>query len=155
MRYINFDTFERVSAGLLMLGMAVVILLTIFHFALGLYEFTVGYSVSLDYGAFQRIFDRVLAAVIALELARSVHQMAQGKHGVVQVRTVILIGVLAVVRKLILLEIESTSGVYLIGLSATILSLGAVYGLLCWVEIRVKPEPSALEDATEKEGAQL
>lgn len=153
MRHLNFDTFERVAAGLVLLGMTVVILLTIFHFGLGLYEFTVGYSISLDYAAFQRIFDRVLAAVIALELARSVQQMALGKHGVVQVRTVILIGVLAVVRKLILLEIESTSGIYLLGLSATIIALGSVYILLYWVELRVKPERSPLEDPTEKDAA--
>ena len=41
-------------------------------------------------------------------------------------RPVVVIGMLAVVRKLILLEVDSTSGAFLVGLAATILALGLV-----------------------------
>lgn len=145
MKYLTFDWFERAAAAILMVGMAVVILLTIVHFGAGLMDFMTGYSVDIDYAAFQQLFDRVLAAVIALELARSVYLIVLGKHGVVQVRVVVLIGVLAVVRKLILLEIEETTGFYLLGLSAAILSLGAVYTLLYWAEVKVRRDQSPLE----------
>ncbi len=147
MKFLTFDWFERASAAILMVGMAVVIVLTIIHFGAGLVTFITGYSVDIDYAAFQQLFDRVLASVIALELARSVYLIVLGKHGVEQVRVVVLIGVLAVVRKLILLEIEQATALYLLGLSAAILSLGAVYALLYWAEVRVRGQSSPLQRA--------
>ena len=106
--WLSYARFERLIAALLLAGMGVVILLTVVHFGVALVEITLDYDAGWDYRTFQTLFDRVLAAVIALELARTVQQMAAGKHGLTQVRTVVLIGVLAVVRKLILLEIETT-----------------------------------------------
>ncbi|RSK32319.1 hypothetical protein EJA01_13030 [Rhodovulum iodosum] len=116
-----------------MAGMGVVILLATFSFLRTTVQATLGFGGALDYATFQTLFDRVLAAVIALELAHSVQQMAAGHRGLVQVKTVIIIGVLAVVRKLILLEVESTSGLFLIGVAAAILSLGLVLALTHWV----------------------
>ncbi|MDF2781391.1 MAG: putative rane protein of unknown function, partial [Geminicoccaceae bacterium] len=49
---------------------------------------------------------------------------------VVQVRTVILIAMLAVVRKLIILDLAATDAQHLFALAAAILALGAVYWLV-------------------------
>ena len=83
---------------------------------------------ALDYELFQTLFDRVLAAVIALELAHSIRQMVAGDHGYGQLRTVIVIGMLAVVRKLIVLEVDQATGGFLIGIAAAVaaLALGLV-----------------------------
>lgn len=118
--------FERLISHLLLVGMVGVVLLAAWSFfrATGLALFDFGHP--LDYSAFQTLFDRVLAAIIALELAHSIHQMALGDHRLAQVRTVVVIGMLAVVRKLILLEVDSTSGAFLVGLAATVLALGLV-----------------------------
>jgi uncharacterized membrane protein (DUF373 family) len=48
----------------------------------------------------------------------------------VQVRTVILIAMLAVVRKLIILDLTRTYALELFGLAAAILALGGVYWLV-------------------------
>ena len=137
---IPYGAFERLVAWLVTGGMVAVILLALVHFARGLYETVVGAEPGWDYGAFQVLFDRVLTVVIALELARSVQQMAKGEHGLAQVRTVVLIGILAVVRKLILLEIDSTTGVFLAGLAAAILALGLVYALVLEAERRARKD---------------
>ena len=47
-----------------------------------------------------------------------------------QVRAVILIAMLAIVRKLIILDIDTTAASQLLALAAAILSLGAVYWLV-------------------------
>jgi uncharacterized membrane protein (DUF373 family) len=139
-KYLNYAVFERSVAWLLTAGMAVVILLALLHFVRGLYEAGLGVTPEWDYRAFQILFDRVLTVLIALELARSVLQMAQGAHGLAQVRTVVLIGILAVVRKLILLEVDNTSGLFLLGIAAATLALGLVYALVLEAERRARKQ---------------
>ena len=148
-RWLRYETFERAIAVLLTVGMAVIIGLAMVHLAFGLWSTVWDYSPDINYRAFQGLFDRVLAALIALELAHSVRQMAQGKHGLSQVRTVVLIGILAVVRKLILLEIETTSGLFLLGLGGAILALGAVYALVLWAETATRKDPPPSPGAPE------
>lgn len=140
-QYLRFDWLERGVAYVLLAGMLAVIALTIVHLGAGLWSVWTGSLVNLNYRDFQGLFDRILAALIALELAHSVRQTAAGEHGLIQVRTVLLIGVLAVVRKLILLEIETTSGLFLLGLAAAVLALGSVYALILWMETRAKADP--------------
>ncbi|MAU98423.1 MAG: hypothetical protein CMP81_21495 [Fulvimarina sp.] len=128
--------FEKLVAHILLFGMVGVVLLTLWSFlrATGLALFDFGRP--FEYSAFQALFDRVLAAIIALELAHSIHQMALGDHRLAQVRTVIVIGVLAVVRKLILLEVDTTSGAFLAGLAATFLALGGLLVMVHFVDSR-------------------
>ena len=148
--HLNLDWLERGVAYVLLGGMLAVIALTLIHVAAGLVSVWTGDLMGLAYSDFQGLFDRILAALIALELAHSVRQTASGEHGLIQVRTVLLIGVLAVVRKLILLEIESTSGLFLLGLAAAVLALGSVYALILYMETRAKtdppPAPGAMDD---------
>jgi uncharacterized membrane protein (DUF373 family) len=146
-RHLRFDWLERGVAYVLLAGMMAVIALTLIHVGAGLWAVWTGSLTTLAYSDFQGLFDRILAALIALELAHSVRQTAAGEHGLIQVRTVLLIGVLAVVRKLILLEVETTSGLFLLGLAAAILALGTVYALILYMETRAKvdqpPAPGA------------
>ncbi len=131
-----YGGFERGVAAVLLLGMIVVICLAAWSFLRSTADAVMASDAILDYRAFQTLFDRVLAAVIALELAHSVHQMVTGKHGLAQVKTVIIIGILACVRKLILLEIDTSSGAFLLGLGGMIVALGAIYALVHWIEQR-------------------
>lgn len=147
-KYVSWRYFERAVAFVLTLGSGVVVLMAVAFFVIGLAEPVMNFRDGWDYSTFQRLFDRLIAVLIALELSHSVQQMAAGEHGLTQVRTVLLIGVLAVVRKFILLEIESTSGLFLAGLAAAILALGAVYALILWVERRSdRPAPPAPGEA--------
>lgn len=146
-QYLRFDLLERGVAYVLLAGMIAVIALTLVHVAAGLWTVWTGSLLDLGYRDFQGLFDRILAALIALELAHSVRQTAAGEHGLIQVRTVLLIGVLAVVRKLILLEIESTSGLFLLGLAAAVLALGGVYALVLWMETRAKADARSVSSA--------
>lgn len=142
-----YTRFERLVATVLLIGMVAVILLATFSFLRTTVETTLDWQDPLAYGTFQTLFDRVLAAIIALELAHSVHMMVLGKHGFTQVKVVLLIGVLAVVRKLILLEIGETSGLFLLGIASAVLALGAVFALVHYVEVRENekalPSPGA------------
>jgi uncharacterized membrane protein (DUF373 family) len=64
-----------------------------------------------DYSVFQAIFGMIFTVIIALEFKRSLLVLAERRDNVVQVRNVILIALLAVVRKLLILDVATTEAV--------------------------------------------
>jgi uncharacterized membrane protein (DUF373 family) len=71
-----------------------------------------------------------MTVIIALEFQRSLVVITGRRLGIVQVRTVVLIALLAVVRKLLILDLTSTDAALLFGLAAATLALGVVYRLV-------------------------
>jgi len=127
-----YERFEQVVILILTGLIAIVIVfavwnlgLKIFHAVLSPQNFD-----PTDYSVFQAIFGAIFTVIIALEFKRSLQIVTERTDTVVQVRAVILIAMLAIVRKLILLDLSSTHAQDLLALSAAILSLGAVYWLV-------------------------
>ncbi len=83
-----------------------------------------------DYSAFQVVFGMIFTVIIALEFERSLLVIAERDRGVVQVRTVILIALLAIVRKLMIMDMSTADTQQLFALAAAVLALGGVYWLL-------------------------
>ena len=83
-----------------------------------------------DYSAFQVVFGMIFTVIIALEFERSLLVIAERDRGVVQVRTVILIALLAIVRKLMIMDMSTADTQQLFALGAAVLALGGVYWLL-------------------------
>jgi uncharacterized membrane protein (DUF373 family) len=83
-----------------------------------------------DHVVFQTVFGMILTVIIALEFKRSLLVAAERRRSIVQVRTVILLAMLAIVRKLIILDLAHTDAAQLFALAAAILSLGIVYWLV-------------------------
>jgi uncharacterized membrane protein (DUF373 family) len=83
-----------------------------------------------DYAVFQALFGMIFTVIIALEFKRSLLVVAERQHGVVQVRTVILIALLAIVRKLMIIDLTATDAQQLFALAAAIVALGGVYWLV-------------------------
>lgn len=72
----------------------------------------------------------ILTVIIALEFKRALLVLAERGDGVVQVRTVVLIALLAVVRKLLILDLSAVNAAELFALASIILALGGVYWLV-------------------------
>ena len=83
-----------------------------------------------DYAVFQALFGMIFTVIIALEFKRSLLVVADRRFGIVQVRTVILIALLAVVRKLMIIDLTTTEALQLFALAATIVALGGVFWLV-------------------------
>jgi uncharacterized membrane protein (DUF373 family) len=79
---------------------------------------------------FQTIFGMVFTVIIALEFKHSLLIVLARQESVVRVRSIILIAMLAMVRKFIILDLAQSANTELFGLSAAILSLGVVYWLV-------------------------
>jgi uncharacterized membrane protein (DUF373 family) len=79
---------------------------------------------------FQTVFGMVFTVIIALEFKHSLLIVLARQESVVRVRSIILIAMLAMVRKFIILDLGVAGEANLFGLSAAILSLGIVYWLV-------------------------
>jgi uncharacterized membrane protein (DUF373 family) len=80
-----------------------------------------------DYEVFQAFFGMIFTVIIALEFKRSLLVVAERRHGIVQVRTLILMALLAIVRKLMIIDLSSTDAQQLLALAAAIVALGSVH----------------------------
>ena len=72
----------------------------------------------------------ILTVLIALEFNHSIVQIVQKRSSIVQVRVIVLIAVLLIVRKFVLIDFLKTDPATVAGLSALLLALGALYWLL-------------------------
>ncbi len=127
-----YEKFEHAVILVLVGLIAIVVVAAVWSLAL-----KIVYSLILsdtfdptDPAVFQAVFGSIFTVIIALEFKRTLLVAAERKHSVVQVRAVILIAMLAIVRKLIILDFSTADAVQLLGLAAAILSLGAVYRLV-------------------------
>jgi uncharacterized membrane protein (DUF373 family) len=79
---------------------------------------------------FQTVFGMIFTVIIALEFKHSLLMVLTRQESVVRVRSVVLIAMLAMVRKFIVLDIGEAAAAEVFALSAAILALGIVYWLV-------------------------
>jgi uncharacterized membrane protein (DUF373 family) len=83
-----------------------------------------------DYSAFQAVFGMIFTVIIALEFKKSLLVVAERRDTVVQIRSVVVIALLAICRKVIILDLSETDALHILAFAATILALGVVYWLV-------------------------
>jgi uncharacterized membrane protein (DUF373 family) len=91
---------------------------------------------AFEYESFQSLFEMVLTVLIALEFNHTLAGIVSGRGGLIQVRAVVLIGILVIVRKFILIDMDSTPALFLMGLALAIFAMGVVYWLVVDVDHR-------------------
>jgi uncharacterized membrane protein (DUF373 family) len=95
-----------------------------------------------DSQVFQAVFGMVLTVLIALEFKHSLLVVLHQQRDIVQIRSVVLIALLAMVRKFIILDIYQTQPAVVFALAAASLSLGIVFWL-----VRNQDEPESVSPA--------
>jgi uncharacterized membrane protein (DUF373 family) len=78
-----------------------------------------------------------------MEFNHSILQTMERLHRIIQVKTVILISILALARKFIVLNIEVTPALTIVALGFAVIALGVVYWLLRERDDRCVPETKA------------
>jgi uncharacterized membrane protein (DUF373 family) len=108
------------------------VVLAVWNLALKIFTsiFARGFDPTDYYSVFQTVFGMIFTVIIALEFKRSLLVITERDRGVVQVRTVILIALLAIVRKLMIIDLSAVSAEQLLALAAATLALGGVYWLV-------------------------
>jgi uncharacterized membrane protein (DUF373 family) len=124
----HYKRFEQLVSLVLTVLISLVIIAALFHLSMRV-------AVLLFYGLidpadpenFQALFGMILTVLIALEFNHSIVGVLERRKSIIQIRTVVLIALLALVRKFIIFDVSKTEPLTIIGLAAVILALGAVY----------------------------
>ena len=98
----------------------------------------------LDHSVFQTVFGMIMTLLIAMEFKHSIIKVVMRKESIIQVKTVLLIALLALSRKFIILEPDISPG-KLAALAATTLALGVTYWLLRERDDRLAGQAAARE----------
>ena len=127
-----YQRFEHIIVLVLTALIAVVVVVAVWNLSLKIL-FGLVLSGSLDpsdYAIFQAVFGMIFTVIIALEFKKSLLVIAERRENVVQIRSVVMIALLAICRKVIILDLRETEAPQIFALAAAILSLGVVYWLI-------------------------
>ncbi|MEK0081806.1 phosphate-starvation-inducible PsiE family protein [Benzoatithermus flavus] len=138
-----YERFEQIVCLILTLLIAAVILAATWHLSARIVMLLLVDAVDpANQTVFQTIFGMIMTVLIALEFKHSLLGVLERKHSIVQVQTVVLIALLALVRKFILIDATKTEPLTLIGLALAVLALGGVYWLVREQDYREAHEAS-------------
>jgi uncharacterized membrane protein (DUF373 family) len=127
-----YQRFEYIVIMILTALIAVIVIAAVWNLSLKIL-FGLVLSGSLDpsdYTIFQAVFGMIFTVIIALEFKKSLLVIAERRESVVQIRSVVMIALLAICRKVIILDLRETDAPQLFALAAAILALGVVYWLI-------------------------
>lgn len=126
-----FGRFEQVVAFALGLIIAAVILIALAQLVMKLAPLLIGGALDpQDHEVFQSLFGMIMTLLIAMEFRHSIVRVALRRDSIIQVKTVLLIALLALSRKFIVLDVHTTSSPTIAALAGATLALGIVYWLL-------------------------
>jgi uncharacterized membrane protein (DUF373 family) len=126
----SYQRFEQVVSRIVMAFVAIVIVYAVILTAIELaVDFMLGRAF-METELIQDVFGSILTILILLEFNHSIAVSLKHKLGIVQARTVVLIAILVVARKIILLDFKTASIETLAAHAGVALALGALYWLM-------------------------
>ncbi|WP_029603207.1 phosphate-starvation-inducible PsiE family protein [Kozakia baliensis] len=127
-----FDLFEELAMLVLTLCITVVAALGLLHVLYAVFEMLCTATLSPTSPVLlQNLFGLFFTVLIALEFKHSILVSPDTpSHSMVRMRSVLLIGMMATVRKFIVLDLNGVDVLEVLALSAAILALGIVYWLI-------------------------
>ncbi len=130
----QYRRFERLVSLVLTLAIGLLVLVAIFYLLSNVFQLLfVESGDPFNFRLFQAVFDMVLTILIAMEFNNSIVRTMEEEGrlgGFIHVEVVVLIAIMAVVRKFMVMDVESLDPQHLIGLGGAILALGGTYWLL-------------------------
>jgi uncharacterized membrane protein (DUF373 family) len=125
-----YERFEQVVALVLDAIIAVIIVVALFQLIRVVVVMLLNESLNpLQHETFQVVFGMIMTLLIALEFKHSIIKVALRRGSIIQVRTVLLIALIALSRKFVILDVE-TSPATIAALAFALLALGGVYWLM-------------------------
>ena len=138
-----YERFEQSVVGVLTLVIAVIIALATWQLLLHTLKLMESHVVNpADPQVFQALFGMVLTVLIALEFKHTLLVVRHHRRAIVQVRAVVLIALLALVRRFIILDLYQTAPSIIAALAGAVLALGIVFSLVGNVEQQQEDEVS-------------
>jgi uncharacterized membrane protein (DUF373 family) len=103
-----YERFEQVIALALSAIIAVIIVVSLLQLISIVFSLLIIDAFNpLDHKVFQAVFGMIMTLLIAMEFKHSIVRVALRRDSIIQVKTVILIGLIALARKFVILDPES------------------------------------------------
>lgn len=126
-----YERFEQTVVSVLTLVIAFIVAIAAWQLVLYTLKLIGSHVVNpADPQVFQGIFGMVLTVLIALEFKHTLLVVKHHRRAIVQVRAVVLIALLALVRRFIILDLYQTSPSVITALAGAALALGVVFWLV-------------------------
>lgn len=126
-----YERFERLVAMLLSVAIAVTVLYAMYYLVVHVFTLLVVRSADpFDYRVFQSVFEMILTVLIALEFNHTIVRSLKGEGSIVQIKVVLLIGMLVLVRKFIIMDLETLDPWKVGALALAVIALGVTYWLM-------------------------
>ena len=138
-----YERFEQSVVGVLTLVIAVIVALATWQLLLHTLKLMESHVVNpADPQVFQTLFGMVLTVLIALEFKHTLLVVRHHRRAIVQVRAVVLIALLALVRRFVILDLYQTAPSIIAALAGAVLALGIVFSLVGNAEQQQEDEVS-------------
>jgi uncharacterized membrane protein (DUF373 family) len=125
-----YERFEQVVALVLSAVIAAIIVVSLFQLISIVFTLLIVDAFNpLDHKVFQSVFGMIMTLLIAMEFKHSIVRVALRRDSIIQVKTVILIALIALARKFVILDPEVSPG-KVAALAGATLALGVTYWLL-------------------------
>ena len=126
-----YERFEQTVVSLLTLVIAIIVAIATWQLLLHTLRLVGSHVLNPgDPPAFQSLFGMVLTVLIALEFKHTLLIVKHHRRAIVQVRAVVLIALLALVRRFIILDLYRTPPSVVAALAGAALALGIVFWLV-------------------------
>ncbi|WP_419759450.1 phosphate-starvation-inducible PsiE family protein [Acidisoma sp.] len=135
-----YETFEHIVMLILTVIIVVLIGFATYHLMLTTYGLIVaGQLDPANRDVYPSLFGMFFTVLIGLEFKRSFLIVTASQTSIVRIRSIILIGMLATLRKFIVLDLKEINVLEMLAVAAAILALGIVYWLVRDQETRSRP----------------
>lgn len=125
-----YERFEQVIALALSLVIAVIIVVSLVQLVKVVFTLLVVEAFNpLDHAVFQTVFGMIMTLLIAMEFKHSIIRVVTQHESIIQVKTVVLIALIALARKFVILD-PDTPPAKIAALAGAAVALGITYWLL-------------------------
>jgi uncharacterized membrane protein (DUF373 family) len=126
-----YEKFEQSVVAVLTLVIAIIVAVATWQLFLYTLKLVGSHLVNpADPQVFQSLFGMVLTVLIALEFKQTLVVVTHHRRAIVQVKAVVLIALLALVRRFIILDLYQTTPSVIVALAGAALALGIVFWLV-------------------------
>jgi uncharacterized membrane protein (DUF373 family) len=125
-----YERFEQIVALILSAVIAGIIVVSLVQLIQIVFSLLLSEAFNpLDHGAFQTVFGTIMTLLIAMEFKHSIVRVALRRDSIIQVKTVLLIGLIALSRKFVILDPDAGPA-KVAALAGATVALGVTYWLL-------------------------
>ena len=123
----GYHHFERLVVAALTIMVSISVVLTLIQSGVALYQVIFSNTHLLDHNAFIKVFGTFMTVLIALEFNHTVLPDITSKSSLVKVRAVLLVALMALSRKVVLVDFKEVEFTSMIGLAVLILAVALTY----------------------------